>query len=340
MRRRGWIPLSILIGLLLVALVSVITSAHQPLRVYAYTSDIGSPAKQSYFSVNDSGMDLRIGLNDSVDSRHSVSAIWYTPQHHWYDGFTGAINRTGEILVWTNRINGTDMAQLPGNWEINVSLDGDPVESLVFGVYDNRPLNQPVSYWTWPSYTIKVVIPNDPAYARNDVILALEQWNTSQVWFQKEFNLSQRPTYSLVVSNDTSSPAIIVSFNATQSNKADLGFGGTFYPTLRNGTVVGLICKESLDLHYLNGQTVNNITLRNLALHETGHCLGLSHVVRNGDMMNHFSASSFDYRSPSTLNLFALYEEYLYGGRFVPPDTVYVLPQSISYEASPLEGVS
>jgi hypothetical protein len=236
-------------------------------------------------------------------------------------------------------INNSEISQLVGGWEVDTFLDGSPGPNLYFSIVDGRTPIQPIYGWTWPSNVIKVVVPAQPSYAKHDVVAALRQWNYSQTWFEGMFNLSSSQGYGLVLSNDSSSPAIVISFNSTQTSPENLGYGGkTTTWSVVGGKLVAVVCSESLDLHYMKGQPVTNITLENLAVHETGHCLGLDHPKLHGDLMNHSSASAYDTRSLSTLNLFAVYELSQHAGRFLPANTTYRLPRNIQYEASPLTG--
>ena len=229
------------------------------------------------------------------------------------------------------------MTLLVGKWEVDTFLNGSNGPILSFVINDSRIATQPILGWTWPSHVIKVVIPTQPYYTKEDVVAALKQWNASQVWFQATFNLTAKPIYDLVLSNDTSSPAILISFNMTATNDIDWGFGGRILSeSITNDTVTALTCGRLSILSSENGTPLNNVSFTNLAMHETGHCLGLNHVPRDGDLMNHVVASPYDLKSPSTVSLYALYQLYDYQGRFVPANTVYRLPQGILYEVSPL----
>lgn len=310
-----------------------------PPKLVAYTTNANG-SKTATFSVNDTWVYVNVAINSSMTSPHHVSASWFTPQHHLYgQPSTGWINKTGVTVSWGDGINNSDISQLVGLWEVDTFVDGVPGPVLHFSIVDNSTPMQPIFGWTWPSEVIKVVVPAQPYYAKQDVIAALQQWNYSETWFGSTFNLSSWQGYRLMLSNDSSSPAIVITFNSTQTSPANLGWGGkTTTWSVSDGRLVSVVCTESLDLHYTNGMQLNNVTLENLAMHETGHCLGLNHPALHGDLMNHLSASPFDSRSPSTLNLFAVYELSQQGGSFISSSTTYLLPESIPYEASPLVG--
>jgi predicted Zn-dependent protease len=332
------IAVILLAAILIASAILLLTNPKpKPPQLVAYTTEANG-TRTSAFSVNDTFVDVKVSINSSVASPHEVTASWYTPQHHLYgQPSKGWINQTGLVVIWGNSLNNSEISQLVGSWEVDTFIDGLEGPTLHFSVVDSRTSIQPVLGWTWPSNLIKVVVPAQPTYAKHDVIAALQQWNYSQIWFGDTFNLSSWQGYRLVLSNDSSSPAIVISFNSTQTSPGNLGWGGkTTTWSVMGGKLVAVVCSESLDLHYMNGMPVNNVTLENLAMHETGHCLGLNHPALDGDLMNHLSASAYDTKSPSTMNLYAIYELSQQHGLFLPNNTTYLLPKNISYEASPI----
>ena len=290
------------------------------------------------FTVRDTSVYSWLKLVDVTSPSHNLTWLWLTPQRHQYRSVSLSIPDPGQGKVWPAYyawsyldINGGTAAQLTGIWEIDVFLDGVRALVQTFSISDSTPPSQPMVGYSWPSYNIKVNIQYAPSYARQDVINAMKQWNFSQTWFQKTYGLASRPTYNLVVSNSTSDP-IQVFFNQTQTTD-DWGCTSSEYSYNSTGYFAGVTSSISIILSLKDGSRLNDVAIEDVTLHELGHSLGLGHVQRAGDLMNHLSGNLYDLHYPTTLNLYALYQ--LSGlNRIDTIPSFYDLPSSIQYDAS------
>jgi len=291
------------------------------------------------FTVRDTSVYSWLKLVDVTSPSHNLTWLWLTPQRHQYRSLSLSIPDPGPGKVWPAYyawsyldVNGGTAAQLTGIWEIDVFLDGVRALVQTFSINDNTPPSQPMEGYSWPSYNIKVNIQYAPSYARQDVINAMKQWNFSQTWFQKTYGLASRPTYNLIVSNSTSDP-IQVFFNQTQTTD-DWGCTSSSYWHNSTGYFTGVTSSISIILSLKDGSKLNDAAIEDVALHELGHALGLGHVQRAGDLMNHLSGNLYDLHSPTTLNLYALYQlSSLNRINTIP--SLYELPSSIQYDTSP-----
>ncbi|MBM3897245.1 MAG: hypothetical protein FJ358_01795 [Thaumarchaeota archaeon] len=292
------------------------------------------------FDVNDLYVYSWVKFVDVPSPAHNLTWVWFTPQLHQYSKVSLTTRDPGAGRVWSTyytwsaiKVNGSEAAHIQGFWQVEVYVDGTKILTQVFSINDGTEPIQPMIGFSWPIYNIKVYTESAPAYAKEDVIDAMKQWNYSQRWFQSTYSSAPRAIFNLIVSDDINSD-IRVTFNQTQSNPEFLGIAHTTYNYDSSGRITKVTCAVSLDLAKSDGTKLNDIALKDLAQHELGHCLGLDHVENSGDTMNTKSTLFSDLQTPSTLNLYALFEISILRTRNAIPAS-YELPSSMQYLESP-----
>jgi hypothetical protein len=294
------------------------------------------------FDVTDKEVYSWLSFANVSSPPRNVTWIWLTPAKHQYLTDQAVIPDPGagkswsKYIVWSNiKINGTAVAQLTGLWTVGIFVGGVQVKVQNFWITDSSsPLYQPTEGYSWPIRNIYVNIRNGPQYARQDVINAMKQWNNSQTWFQKTYGLTPlKPIYNLILSNNTSD-TVQITFNQTQTSR-DWGYTqSNFSWDSSSNKFTQVTANISIILSLNDGTTLDNVAIQTIATHELGHLLGLAHVEHTGDLMNTFVGNFYDVKTPTTLNLYTIYQISNiteYGS--IP--SYYTLPNTIPYIQSP-----
>jgi len=306
--------------------------------------DSGTPiGRTTSFSVTDRMVYSWLEFVNVKTPSHNITWVWLTPQKHLFYNYSYIIPDPGpnkcwpEFHLWCSiYITNSTPSCILGTWEIDVYINGTRLLVQEFNISDDTPPVQPTEGFTWPNYNLYVYIQQSaPSYARQNVIAAMKQWNFSQIWFQNTYELQSRPIFNLIVSDNPLTSNITVIFNQTQTNRY-LGHANYQYWYSADGTLTKVTCSVSLDLSTSDGAKLNDIQLFNVATHELGHCLGLDHVQNLGDLMTPFGANGYDVRTPSSLNLYTLYQlSALKEISSINP--YYYLPDTILYVYSPMD---
>ena len=206
------------------------------------------------FDVNDLYVYSWVKLVDVPSPAHNITWIWLTPQLNQFSRVSGTIRDPGAGRFWSSyyvwssiKVNDTETQHILGFWQVDIYIDGEKALTQTFSINDRTKPIQPMIGLSWPIYNIKVYIEPSPAYAKQDVIDAMKQWNYSQAWFQSTYLLTPRAIFNLIVSDDSNSD-VIVTFNQTQTNPGFLGIAHTAYTTDSSGRFIKVTCSVSLDL--------------------------------------------------------------------------------------------
>ena len=126
----------------------------------------------------------------------------------------------------------------------------------------------------------------NPAYV-NNTIRAIGQWNEAINEFainQSNYNYLLGTSINAQVSNETF-PSYDLYINWTESINGDMSNEIGLTTIYSSSTNIITKCTMSLGVKTNIGVTLSNIDMQNIALHELGHCLGLSHCNYSSDIM-------------------------------------------------------
>jgi hypothetical protein len=291
------------------------------------------------FSTGDAAIYSWVEFVNVYSPSHNVTWVWLTPQRHVYATSNATISDPGKgnylpSAFYYAQINvtGTKAAQLPGSWQVEVYVDGAISLLQNFSISDAAPRVQPAGGWFWPVTAIDVYVQPQPSYAREDAIKAMGQWNYSQAWFQEQYGLPSRPLFLLLLSNDTSSP-VVVAFNQTTTGPYTNN-DKTSFKVDPSGSVSAVSCSISVVMALQSGVATNDVFIENAIMDQLGNCLGLGRTQIGGDPMNSAAANKYDLNSPSTLDLYSLYQLSALNNVFAVNGS-YSLPGWIPYAKSP-----
>lgn len=304
------------------------------------TDDSQAPVNETnVFSVNDSAAYSWLKLGNLPSPTHNVTWVWVTPQDHVYFRFSTATDDPGpgrywqDYYLWSHiHISSSSVHVLPGEWKVRVYLDDSRLLVQNFSVVVPVVPTMPLQDFDWPTSVIPVYIDGGPSYARGAVLFAMKEWNFGQQWFQSTYSLPAKAIYQFVASNDSASP-IQVTFNETQTNPNWLGYAQTHYWYNSSNMFYKATCQVSLDLTQSSGEPITDVWMKSTAMHELGHCLGLWHTTYTGDLMYERGGEPYDLKTPSTLDLYSVYE--IEGLKYGEIPSSLALPSGIPYTRAP-----
>jgi hypothetical protein len=181
---------------------------------------------------------------------------------------------------------------------------------------------QPMYSIAWPSHTILVSVPDDPAGAQISFQLAMDYWNQAQQWFLASYE-PNHPTaeYTLELAQSGQHAQVTVQYVSHISE-------GWVAATYSSGRQISIAISLFSGVDYSV-----NYALVSVAEHELGHVLGLGdNCVREDLMFSSCGSGMMSAHYPSTLDLYAVYLQAVSNGSYGTEDTV-SLPAQIPYVA-------
>ncbi len=181
-----------------------------------------------------------------------------------------------------------------------------------------QSISQPMLGTNWSTHVIQFSTPDSPAWARDTILRALDDWNMAQIWFTANYFPNQNnAVYTLTTTEDDNASQVAVKY-VTDTGQSWTGITQTSISgTIHNATVSIVLSRLHTPEDLL--QAVE---------HELGHMLGLDHTNISYDLMYPARAaySGGITSHPSTLNLYGVYL-LATGCRFASGDTVTLPPQ-------------
>jgi hypothetical protein len=180
-------------------------------------------------------------------------------------------------------------------------------------VHGQQTLTQPMYQVSWTSKTLRIKVPDSPAWAKAGFQSAAEDWNQAQAWFLETYE-SNHPgaMYTLQIAQAGQAAQVTVQYVPNTGQD----WSGL---TSASGTQISIVISD-----FTPSEDTELV-----AEHELGHVLGLGDNSVSHDLMtsiNHVGSY------PSTLDLYAAYVEAVSGNAYGNGDTV-SLPSQIPYLA-------
>jgi hypothetical protein len=180
---------------------------------------------------------------------------------------------------------------------------------------------QPMYTIAWTSKTILVSVPDDPAWAKQAFETAMQNWNQAQAWFLASYEPEhQDAKYTLELAENGQTPQVTVTY---VPDKGQQWWGLTSL----YGRAISIVLSRF-------GNGYNGYSLERLAEHELGHTMGIYDNCVRLDLMygtcNGILGSSILGNYPSTLDLYAIFQQAISNGGYAYGDSV-TLPTQISY---------
>ncbi len=180
----------------------------------------------------------------------------------------------------------------------------------------------------------------DPAYV-NNTLRAIGQWDDAITEFvanYSDYSYLSGVSINPQVSNETR-PGYDIYINWTESLSSDVSNEIGLTTIYSSSTNVIENCTMSLGVKTYIGAALGNIDMQNIALHELGHCLALSHSNYSGDIMyalynlggSSVLVSTLDVYGVATMFAWRLEPSSILPVRVWLKDTSVTLPPSIPY---------